>query len=360
MGLVKLDVSNVRNIESARLEPSPRLNFILGSNGSGKTSLLEAIHILGRARSFRSNQSGRVIRFQQNDLTVSGRLLAGEGMQEVPIGVRLSRRVRDIVLAGQKLTSSADLIRAFPVLLIQPTGNVLLDDAPKYRRQFLDWGAFHLDEAYLEQWRGYVRALSQRNALLRSCSSARTIEPWNHELSRYGTVVAQARLAYASRLSPFFHEAASRFLGALELKLQVTPGWNEEKDLAQVLKEDLQGDLRDGFTRSGPHRGDFTLSAEGRPARNYLSRGQIKLLVLALYLAQARLMEDSLNSKVCVLIDDLASELDNDNREKLLRFLQGTKAQIFITATDPRLVENSIANEALFFTLKSGKLLTWR
>ncbi len=355
MSLAKLDVTNVRNIETANLNPSPRLNFIVGPNGSGKTSLLESIHILGRARSFRSTQSGQVIRFQQDSLTVAGRVIEGEGLATTPIGVRLGRRKREIALAGNRLQSSAELIRAFPVLLIQPSSSGLLDGAPKARRQFLDWGAFHLDASFLDNWRGYARALSQRNALLRSGTS-RGIEIWNHELVRYGTIVDCARFAYAERLRPYFHTAVSHFLGQMPFDLDTVAGWDRTKQLDEVLIADLAHDLRDGYTHSGPHKADFQVQADDRPAKNYLSRGQMKLLVFALLLAQSHLLEESLGSKGCVLIDDLASELDNGNRIKLLGFLHQRQAQFFITATDPRILEPAGMVETAVFHAENGRV----
>jgi len=355
MTLAKLDVSNVRNIETASIEPSPHLNFILGPNGSGKTSLLEAIHILGRARSFRSTQAGQVIRFQQEDLTVTGRVGEANDLPPVPIGVRLGRRKRDIVLAGRKLQTSAELIRAFPVLLIQPASSGLLEGAPKARRQFLDWGAFHLDPAFLEQWRGYARAFEQRNALLRS-GEIRGIEVWNHELSRYGTIVALARAAYVERLLPYFHSATAHFLSDMSLELRISAGWDMQRHLDEVLREEIHADLRDGYTHAGPHKGDFSVQAEGRSAKNYLSRGQTKLLVFALLLAQAHLLEETLEAKGCVLVDDLASELDKDNRGKLLEFLLLRKTQFFITATDPQALEAGGLEDAAVFHVEHGQV----
>ena len=355
MTLAKLDVSNVRNIASASIAPSPRLNFIVGPNGSGKTSLLEAIHILGRARSFRSTQAGLVIRLQQDELTVTGRVRDGPGLEPIPLGVRLGRRKREIALAGARLQTSAELIRAFPVLLIQPASSGLLEGAPKARRQFLDWGTFHLDGGFLDNWRGYARALSQRNALLRS-GTGRGIDIWNHELSRYGTIVNYARACYVERLRPYFHAAAGHFLGEGPFDLHTTAGWDTEKPLQESLRAELAQDLRDGYTHSGPHKGDFQVQAAGRSAKNYLSRGQMKLLVFALLLAQAQLLEESLGARGCVLIDDLASELDSGNRGKLLEFLTLRQAQFFITATDPRLLEPAGLAETAVFQVEKGRV----
>ncbi|MFZ4704146.1 MAG: DNA replication/repair protein RecF, partial [Candidatus Methylumidiphilus sp.] len=314
---------------------------------------LEAIHILGRARSFRSTQAGQVIRFLQDDLLVTGKTSDGDGANPISIGVRLGRRKREIALGGNRLETSAELIRAFPVLLIQPSSSALLDGAPKARRQFLDWGAFHLDPSFLDHWRGYARALSQRNALLRSGTS-RGIEIWNHELVRYGTIVDCARFGYVECLRPFFNAAASHFLGHSALDIDPVSGWDKAKPLDEVLRLDLPQDLRDGFTHSGPHKGDFQVKADGRSAKNYLSRGQMKLLVFALLLAQSHLLEASIGTKGCVLIDDLASELDSENRSKLLGFLRQRQAQFFITATDSRLLELAGEGEAAIFQVENG------
>lgn len=355
MSLIKLEAHDLRNIESASLLPSPRLNFLIGPNASGKTSLLEAIHLLGRARSFRAAQVNQLIRFGQPALTVTGRIATGEG-RTFPIGVRIARSEREIHIDGKILQSSAELLRAFPVLVIQPAGIALLEGAPKQRRQFLDFGAFHEEPAYLDHWRRYVRALGQRNALLRE-NRLRELPPWNHELARYGTIVADSRLRYMERLDGFFQDAAARFFPGQHFEFRLQAGWDTAKPLETLLAEGIPADVRHGYTQSGPHKGDFSITLNGRPVKAYLSRGQMKLLVYALLLAQSRLMEERGGAAGCVLVDDVASELDEPNKKTLLAFLREGRTQYFVTATARDMIEAGLSDDAALFRVEQGQVI---
>lgn len=334
MALASLEWSRIRNLETTQITPAPGINLILGANGSGKTSLLECIHLLSRARSFQTTQVNQLIRHGETEARVSGRINDKTGLQHT-IGIQLSRSERTLHLNGQKIASSVALLRTFPVLVISPVSTSLLKEGPKQRRQFLDFGVFYETTSFLDTWRRYMKVLSHRNALLRE-KQIKDIEPWNLELDQYGMVIAETRQRYALRLEPFLKETAEHFLPQFKrFELKTSPGWNEQKTLIQVLQDETTTDLRYAYTQSGPHRGDFSLHVDGRSARSCLSRGQTKLLIYALLLAQSRLMEesDTLYSG-CVLIDDIASELDEKNRSRLLDFLGKTKSQFFITATE--------------------------
>lgn len=353
MNLVRIEASDLRNIESASFTPSLRLNFLVGPNASGKTSLLEAIYLLGRARSFRTPQVNQLIRFGQLALTVMGKIEGDE--RSFPIGIRVARGQREIHLAGRTVQSSAELIRAFPVLIIQPASVTLLEGAPKQRRQFLDFGVFHEDPGYLDHWRRYVKVLSQRNILLRE-NRLRELPPWTHELARYGTIIADARQRYVESLEPFFRAMGKHFFSEAPFEIRLHAGWDTTKSLESILQQEIATDVRQGYTQSGPHKGDFSVILADRPVKAYLSRGQMKLLVYALLLAQSRLMEERTGAAGCVLIDDVASELDDHNKQRLLALLGEGQTQYFVTATRRDIIEDSLDSDAAVFQVEHGQL----
>ncbi len=182
-------------------------------------------------------------------------------------------------------------------------------------------------------WRRFKKALSQRNALLKT-RRLEQINVWDKELVYYGTIVDSFRLQYLEKFKPVFIEIIGRFLALDGIDLKLVSGWDTAKEFSKVLIDDRDKDLRYGFTHSGPHRGDFQLLVNNRLAKDFVSRGQLKLLVMSLKLAQVQLLANEQSQTGCILIDDFAAELDVLNRAKLLGYLSEMACQVFITATE--------------------------
>jgi DNA replication and repair protein RecF len=332
MSLLKLDIYGVRNIQHQSISLAPTFNFIYGENASGKSALLEAIFILGRAKSFRSSTIKPVINFQHDHLTVSAQILQSYGLNNT-LGIQLDGKNMEIRINQQASQKRSDLAYALPLQLIHPKSYELLDAGPQLRREFLDWGVFHDEQNFLPVWRRYKKALLQRNSLLKSKRISQ-IDVWDKELVNYGTIVDSYRCHYLEKFTSVFVEIANKFVTIEEIELNLLSGWDTNKDFHQVLAEDLEKDLRYGFTHSGPHRGDLQLVINQRLAKDFISRGQLKLLVITLKLAQVQLLMKETNKLGCILIDDFAAELDESNRSKVLRYLAETGGQVIITATD--------------------------
>ena len=331
MSLQKIDIYSLRNITKASIEPLAGINLITGENASGKSSLLEAIFILGRARSFRATNLKQTIQFDQSEFIVSGRF-ENSASQARQMGVKHNGKVCDIRI-NQQNSSKADLAYSLPVLLIHPKSYKLLDAGPQIRREFLDWGVFNYEHQFLSQWRQFKKILQQRNALLKKKQS-KQLNVWNTEFVEYGTIVDKQRKEYLELLKPVFYEISDFFLGLENLQLQLFSGWDNTVDLLSILDKDLEKDLRYGYTHSGPHRCDFSVTVNGRLAKDFVSRGQLKLLMLALKLAQVKLINSVNNAAVCLLIDDLTAELDLSHKAKLLDYLDALNCQVFMSTTE--------------------------
>ena len=332
MSVSKLDIYAVRNIQQQSISPSPAINLIVGDNASGKSALIEAIFILGRAKSFRCSAIKSVINFKQSHLVVSAQTEQANGSR-VQLGIQMDGKTIEIHINQQAKQNRSDLAYALPLQLIHPKSYELLDGGSQLRREFLDWGVFNHDQNFLPVWRRFKKALSQRNALLKT-RRLEQLNVWDKELVYYGTIVDGCRQRYLETFKPVFSEIIGKFIAVEGLDLKLVSGWDLSRELGRVLMDDRDKDLRYGFTHSGPHRGDFQLLINNRLAKDVVSRGQLKLLVMSLKLAQVQLLANEQNQSGCLLIDDFAAELDAINCAKLLRYLADMACQVFITATE--------------------------
>ena len=336
MPLKRLTVTAVRNLHPVTLLPSPRINLISGANGSGKTSLLEAVHILGLARSFRSTRLQPVIQYDQTACTVFAEI-ERRGVPNCSMGISRNRQADyEIRLNGENVRSTAQLAEMLPLQLINPDSFRLLEGAPKQRRQYLDWGVFHVEHRFLPTWQRLQKSLKQRNSLLRRGRIERSmLAPWEAELVAAGEQIDAFRRAYIAELKPVFEAVLGELLLLDGLSLSYFRGWDKERSLAEVLDSQFERDMAIGHTQSGPQRADLRLRINGLNAAEVLSRGQQKLVVCALKLAQGRLLKELGRQSDCIfLVDDLPSELDKQHRDALCRLLESLDCQVFITCVE--------------------------
>ena len=328
--------------------------MLIGRNGSGKSSFVEAVYLLGRGKSFRTANLRNLIHFESSSLSVGGVGTEALGAYSA-FGVQVDRNKTEIKVGGRVCRSRRNLVSLLPTQLIFPGSFALLESGPKHRREFLDWGVFQSDPGFLEKWCRYQRALKQRNALLK-VRDARMLEPWDEELAFYGSQIAQARESYVEELKPRLNMLARGLAGLKELDIGHRRGWDQSRQFADLLKIQTEADLRFGFTQYGPHKADLALRVNGRAAREVLSRGETKLLVIALKLAQVELFKDKKGADICILIDDLASELDRSMRQTVLDFFNGLKMQVVITATEGPLLKTFEHYHPTMFHVEHGAI----
>lgn len=354
MRLTRLEIRDVRCVGHALLQPSARLNLICGPNGSGKTTLLEAIHLLGTARSFRTHLAGDVVKIGQPTLRVVARISRPDGRVST-VGIERSRSSTTIRLDGRTVRSASDLAASLPLVLITPDSHALIGGGPRERRRLMDWTLFHVKPNYLADWQRYYRGLKQRNALLRRRTTRQACRDWEGELAVAAERLHEARAKAADALSGHLETYSSVLLDA-RVTLRYEPGWEIRQTLEAALDDKWEGDCALGSTRVGPHRAEIVFTVDGQPAARILSRGQAKLLVVALALAQARVLRDATGDNPVFLVDDLPAELDPVSRGKFLGMLDATGAQVFVTSTEPGLISlNGL--ESQVFHVKQGEVI---
>ena len=355
MAILRLEVDGLRNLRKVNIEPRPGFNFIVGDNGSGKTSLLEAIHCLGRGKSFRNHKTNKLIQVGGDVFTVVGKV-SQKGRQHT-VGLQRSRQGSQIRLSGKPIHSLSELTQLQPIALLEPGLHRLVEEGPEYRRKFMDWGVFHVEPTFGSIWRTFRRALAQRNAALRDRWPRKATEQWDKELVLAAENLDQARSQYLAALKEFIDQKIHGFEGLPKVNISYQRGWKEGLCYPDYLAAQFDSDKERGFTQFGPHRADMRLRVEGLDARDVLSRGQQKLLVATLVLAQCQQMAAQETSTV-ILVDDLPAELDSDKRKALLDALENTGAQIFVTGTEKALFEGADFSQAGLFHVKQGEVKT--
>ncbi|GAB3672875.1 DNA replication/repair protein RecF [Salinisphaera aquimarina] len=347
MHIQRLRLQHFRCFEFADIEPSHGINVITGDNASGKTSLLEAIFFLGRGQSFRQSGPRPAIRQGQDAFTLNGDIGVEDGRSH-RIGIHRTRNRIVFKRDAQAETTRLDLINTLPLQLVDPNVHRLLEQGPRFRRHFMDWGVFHVEHAFFPAWRRYRRALRQRNRALKARLPKKDIIAWDAELVRNAEVVDASRRAYIEHLYRGLPERTNRLLGDEPVVLDYTPGWRGDDGFGMALASSLDQDQRAGFTQQGPHRADLRITIASASARDWVSRGQQKVLTTALLLVQAQLLQQRRGLRPVLLIDDLAAELGPHYRETLATEIEAVGGQCFMTFLEASLVPEGLGDVRRF------------
>jgi len=328
MSLRQIAVSNLRCIEHAELEVPPGLTLIWGGNGSGKTSVLEAMFLLGRGRSFRTRNTDRLTRRGQDHLRVIGRVSGASG-QEAVVGFELTGEGVSARVGGRPTHTLAELSQAFPVQVIEPGVHRLVEEGGSGRRRWMDWAVFHVEPQFVDTWTRYTRTLRQRNTALKTDPAQAPI--WDSELARLGEAIAQSRQRLIGALDPYW-QGAVQALSGLPVELHYLRGWSQEHSLLEALTASRARDEARHLTHAGPHRADVAVRVHGRPAREVLSRGQQKLVAVAMTLAQLRFLQATTDTTPTLLLDDPAAELDASHLERFIAQVSLLRCQLVVTS----------------------------
>ena len=332
MPVALLRGENVRLYPRFEIQPHPTLNLIVGDNAAGKTTLLEALFVAGRGRSFRATALNELCGAQGSMWTL---FMDVAGASAHRIGMGWTREGLEARLDGQPGTRLSELVKSVPMQVLDPHAHRLLEDGPSYRRSFIDWGVFHVEHRFLETWRRYQRALRQRNGALKAQLDDRAVQAWDEELALSGEALSAMRAEHLQQVAAGLRRWSERLLGTADAAYTWSRGWPEELGLKEVLALQLEQHRRLGTTVQGPHRAELRIALDQARVKGRASRGQQKMLIVAMVLAQAELLAASGAPIPVLLLDDFGSELAAEFQGRLAAGLATYPGQKFITAFEP-------------------------
>ncbi len=375
MTITHLKITAVRNLADIDLEPSTGLNLFYGENGSGKTSLLEAISLLAHGRSFRTINYRQLIQHSASQLAVfaevsqpvAARLDDPSNTSTVTSKVGVLRPLRGasaFKIDGSAVYSSASLASLLPLQIMNAKSYDLLEGPSKVRRKMFDWLVFHVKHDFSLLWRDYTKAVKQRNTLLRRDKIASAeLAPWNLEINRLAVNIDALR---QECMAPFI-ERVNRLIPEIGLPASYTitikyqRGWPEEyRTLSEALTACFERDKGYGYTTYGAHKSELKVLVNNIPAADILSRGQQKSLVAAFLVAELQLFEHFTQRQSVLLIDDLPAELDQEHIRMLAKWLNKLDTQIFVTgiySADMEILQQELNKKPCsVFHVKHGKI----
>jgi DNA replication and repair protein RecF len=332
--LESLAIRRVRNIESLELAPSPRLNVIVGDNGHGKTSVLEAVYLVATTKSFRAEKLATLIKEGTDGASVTARIEEGGAQREQRF--LLGERSRVARLDGKPPSTLAAYAVRTPVVVFAPADLELVSGGASGRRRLLERVALFVDSPGSEARLRYERAMRSRQRVLSERGpAARDLGAFETVMATEGARHALARRRAAERVVEELGRSFVRLAAqGTPVVAEYVPGGSEdESEFRQKLERARDADARRGAASFGPHRDELSLTLLGRPARTHASQGQQRLLALALKLAELECIRAARSADPILLLDDVSSELDPERTQAVYDLVLCNQGQVFVTTT---------------------------
>ena len=339
MHLKSIHLINFKNYEEAEITLTSNINCFVGSNGSGKTNILDAVHYLSLCKSYMNVLDRQNIRFDQQFFAIQGTW--EKDAQEIAIHCAVKSGSKKVFKRNKKeYERLADHIGQFPAVMISPYDRDLISEGSELRRKWMDGIISQFDRQYLESIQKYGKILEQRNALLKNMQEQRlfdrdAIEVWNEQMSAVGTEIHKKRQEFLKDFIPIFQERYN-FIGlvAEEVQLEYRSQLNESSFDALLLAYERK-DAFTHFSNAGTHKDDLIFTIKGHPIKKFGSQGQQKSFIIALRLAQYDWLKKRLHVQPVLLLDDIFDKLDQERVKKLLQLVSNNYfGQVLVTDTD--------------------------
>lgn len=363
MILKKLSIINYKNVREATIELSPKINCFIGSNGMGKTNILDAVYYLSFCKSCASAVNSQLIHHEEEFFVLDGQYEDEQGNEEL-IYCGMKRGTKKHFKRNKKeYKRLSQHIGLIPLIMISPGDSVLIDGGSEYRRRLMDVVISQYRPEYMDALTRCNTALQQRNALLKMEEEpdVALMELWEEEMAREGERLYAMRLEFIEKLTPIFERIYNDISGRHETVSLNYISHCQRGALIDVIRRDRMKDRAVGYSLHGVHRDDLEMLIDGYPLRREGSQGQNKTFVIALKLAQFDFLRQTASKTVpLLLLDDIFDKLDANRVEQIVKIVSSEKfGQIFITDTNRDHLDEILSHTDLdyrLFHVKDGEL----
>ncbi len=357
MIIESISLDHYRNLNNAVIHFSPGINIFYGDNAQGKTNLLESVYLSATTRSHRSVRDRDLIRFGEDEAHIRMMFKKNDLTHRLDLHLRKNKS-KGMALNGSALRKTGDLLGMIPVVFFSPEDLSIIKNGPAQRRRFMDMELSQLHKGYMQQLVLYHKVLTQRNNLLKQMRKfpelKETLVGWDEQLLSYGSGLIRQRKEFLIHLDEIMRMKHLSLTGQKE-EIRIRYDINvDEKDFAGRLRESLDADIMRGSTSVGPHRDDIAFTCNEIDLRRFGSQGQQRTAALSLKLSEIMIMEESMDEKPVLLLDDVLSELDVHRQDWLLAGIEGTQTMITCTGLD-EFVNKRIRLDKVF-SVNEGKI----
>lgn len=353
MNITNIKIQNLRLIKNIELDPYSGINLIIGNNGAGKTTILEALYLLARNRSFKSSSIKNIIRQEQNDLTIKASINHSNGYTQ-HLALQKTKNQTRFTINGQPQKKLTTIAKSLPIGIITPNIHRIFEEGPIHRRRLIDWGVFHVEHNYQSLVKDYRKVLLQRNAALQK--DILLVKIWDEQFLKISEEITLKRMDYLKQMSFYVNKYLNSFPIFENVDFDLYTGWNTKYSLTDCLYNSLVNDSKRGFTSVGPHRADVVIKIKSKYAKEVLSRGQQKILATLLVLANLSCLKQKTNESGILLYDDINSELDLNNLNKIISLIISEDIQAFITTLNGA-YKNDESRAIKVFHVEHGEII---
>lgn len=366
MKIKQIKLINFRNLENVELNFINNINIIIGGNGAGKTNILEAVYLNSLTKSFRANNDIELIKFNKDFLTIKTTIKENSYSEKVLYNIdKISKK---IYLNSNKITKLSEYIGKYPVVISTPEDVLMIKTSPSNRRDVLNISICQFNKEYFKTLNEYNKLLKLRNdylkrILVNSNSDMKYFEIITNKLIEKAIYIYIERNKYINSINSYLGSIFEHICLNKNLILKYSPNVDiteyDDESISKILhkkfKRDFNKEISLGMTISGPHRDDFNFYLDNKDMKFYSSEGQKKMAVISYKLAEMKLFQEQEDKKPIILLDDLFSELDIKNKNRLVKYIP-EDLQVIITSNDLKGINKSIRDNAKIFKIKDSEV----